>query len=337
MPDKTIVYAGSQAGAMWRKDAREEHWQELTGNGLPPFPQARVIVMHPQNPELVYVGTQRGLYLSDDRGDQWRRADLPEGRAVWSVVFRPDDPRVMYLGTEGAEVFRSDDSGNSWNYLTTIVSPDQVEMKFAIRVIGLAIEARNTDMMYAALEVGGAARSFDAGKTWEINNRDFNGIEMLDMHGVQVASPKSDVAFISNRTGVWRTRDGGDHWENTHVENFSPIIYSRGVWVAPNDPNTLFAGVGTVYEDEAGGVVRSTDLGDSWERFDRGISPRSVTMGLAVNAQNPEQVYFCTRRGQVFGTHDGGATWKEHPLPQSSTEPMSNFEFGLMGIACVSV
>ena len=41
--------------------------------------------------------------------------------------------------------------------------------------------------------------------------------------------------------------------------------------------------------------------------------------GLVVNERHPEQVYFCTRKGQVFGTHDGGATWKEHPVPETAT------------------
>ena len=48
------------------------------------------------------------------------------------------------------------------------------------------------------------------------------------------------------------------------------------------------------------------------------MAPDSTTFGVAVNARHPEQVYFCTRRGQVFGTHDGGTTWSEHRLPESA-------------------
>src|SRR5262245_50725501 len=35
------------------------------------------------------------------------------------------------------------------------------------------------------------------------------------------------------------------------------------------------------------------------------------------NPHHPEQVYFCTRRGQVFGTHDSGTIWHEGRLPES--------------------
>ena len=92
---------------------------------------------------------------------------------------------------------------------------------------------------------------------------------------------------------------------------------------APNDPNTFYACVGKDFGSTAGGILRSTDLGETWQRFDRGVTPDSTTFGIAINARHPEQVYFCTRRGQVFGTHDGGASWIEHRLPESAMNVIS--------------
>ena len=325
MASKTFIYAGSEAGSFYRKEASEAGWRQLTENdGLAPDPEVRAIVIHPKDPERVYVGTQRGLYFSTDRGDHWKRADLPEGRTVWSIAFRPDNPQSMFLGTQGNDVYRSDDGGESWQYVSTIVNPDAVQMSFAVRILGLDIEAKNPDNMFAAMEVGGAARSRDAGKTWEIMNDALRGVvDLLDLHAVAVGSPDSNAAFISNRTGVWRSRDRGQSWSNTHIENFSPIFYSRCVRVSPHDPNTVYACVGGAFYSEEGGVVRSTDLGETWERFDRGVSPRSTAFGVAANRQDPDQVYFCTRKGQVFGTHDGGTTWKEHPLPEGGQDVIS--------------
>jgi photosystem II stability/assembly factor-like uncharacterized protein len=278
---------------------------------------------------VVFVGTQRGVYRSPDRGDHWQRMNLPEGRIVWSLQFHPHTPQVMFLGTEGSEVYTSDDGGENWRYLSTISNPDAVQMAFATRILGIAMESADPNRMYAALEVGGAARSPDGGKTWQLVNRNFAGnVDLMDLHGVAVGSQKSDTVFISNRVGVWRSQDRGDNWENLHVEKFSPIMYSRGVQVAPHDPNTLYACVGLNFGSDEGGVVRTTDLGETWHRFDRGIKPGSTTFGVAINRQHPEQVYFCTRRGQVFGTHDEGGTWTEHRLPESATNVIS--------VACAS-
>jgi photosystem II stability/assembly factor-like uncharacterized protein len=83
------------------------------------------------------------------------------------------------------------------------------------------------------------------------------------------------------------------------------------------------------FGSEEGGVLRTTDLGETWHRFDQGVASGSTTFGVAINAQQPEQVYFCSRRGQVFGTHDGGSTWKEHNLPETATNVIS--------VACASI
>ena len=328
MAEKTYIYVGAEASGLYRKEAGINQWQALT-DGMSPSPQTRAIAIHPQHPEVVFVGTQRGVYRSQDSGDRWQRMHLPEGRIVWSLAFHPQNPQIMFLGTEGSDVYRSDDGGESWQYLSTIANPDAVQMAFATRILGLAIEPVDPNRIYAALEVGGAARSADGGKSWELVNRQFLGnVDLMDLHGVALGSPRADTLFIANRVGVWRSQDRGERWENLHLEKFSPICYSRGVQVALNDPNTLYACVGRNFGSEEGGVLRSTDLGETWDRFDRGVTVGSTTFGVAINARHPEQVYFCTRRGQVFGTHDGGASWQEDRLPESAGNVIS--------VACAS-
>ena len=328
MADHTLIYVGAEASGLYRKEAGESRWENLT-RGMAPSAQARTIAIHPQNPKIVFAGTQRGVYRSKDQGDNWERMNLTEGRVVWSIKFHPNDPNVMFLGTEGSEVFKSEDAGENWTYQSTISNPDSVQMAFATRILGLAIESSNPNHMFAALEVGGAARSSDAGKSWQLTNNNFAGdVDLMDLHGVAVGSADSSSVFISNRVGVWRTRDRGDNWENLQFERFSGIKYSRGIQASPNDPNTLYACVGMDFGSAEGGVLRTTDQGDTWERFDKGVSAQSTTFGVAINNQNPEQVYFCTRRGGVFGTHDAGASWSEDALPEGVTNVIS--------VACAS-
>ena len=328
MADKTLIYVGAEASGLYRKEAGESRWENLT-RGMAPSAQARTIAIHPQNPKIVFAGTQRGVYRSKDQGDNWERMNLTEGRVVWSIKFHPNDPNVMFLGTEGSEVFKSEDGGENWTYQSTISNPESVQMAFATRILGLAIEASNSNHMFAALEVGGAARSSDAGKSWQLTNNQFVGdVDLMDLHGVAVGSADSSSVFISNRVGVWRTRDRGDNWENLQFERFSGIKYSRGIQASPNDPNTLYACVGMDFGSAEGGVLRTTDQGDTWERFDKGVGAQSTTFGVAINNQSPEQVYFCTRLGGVFGTHDAGASWSEDALPEGITNVIS--------VACAS-
>ncbi len=64
-----------------------------------------------------------------------------------------------------------------------------------------------------------------------------------------------------------------------------------------------------------GSLYRSRDLGASWTRFDHGVSIDSTLMIIAASAETPDKVYCAARRGQVFGTEDGGESWREYPLP----------------------
>ena len=326
MAGKTFIYVGAEADGLYRKEAGDSRWEKLA-KGMPPQPEVRAIVVHPSDSGTIFVGTQRGIYRSQDSGDSFTRMNLAEGRIVWSIKFHPHDPSIMFLGTEGSEVFKSADGGENWEYQATISNPASVQMAFATRILGIGIEAGDTNQMYAALEVGGAAHSSDGGKTWAIVNSVFDGdVDLMDLHGVAVGVNES--VFISNRTGVWRTQDRGQNWQDLQFENFSDIQYSRGVEVAPNDPSTLYACVGLNFGSEQGGVMRSTDAGATWARFDQGVAPLSTTFGIAVNDRSPEQVYFCTRKGQVFGTHDNGVSWAAHDLPDMAVN--------VKAIACTS-
>jgi hypothetical protein len=326
MAGRTFIYVGAEADGLYRKEANDTQWEKLA-KGMPPAPQVRAIAIHPNDSSVVFVGTQRGIYRSKDSGDSFERMEMAEGRIVWAIKFHPNDANIMFLGTEGSEVFKSTNGGENWTQIATIENRDSVQMAFATRILGIGIESQNPDQMYAALEVGGAAHSSDGGKTWEIVNKEFDGdVDLMDLHGVAVGA--SDSVFISNRTGVWRTTDRGQNWQDLNFEKFSDIRYSRGVEVAPNDPNTLYACVGLNFGSEQGGIMRTTDQGETWSRFDKGAGALSTTFGIAINEHSPEQVYFCTRKGQVFGTHDGGESWKEHVLPEMAAN--------VKAIACAS-
>lgn len=328
MAGKTYVFVGAEADGLYRKEANDSRWIKLA-KGMPPQPQVRAITVHPDDPKTIFVGTQRGIYRSKDSGDSFERMNMTEGRIVWSIKYHPHDRNIMFLGTEGSEVFKSVDGGERWEYMATISNPDSVQMAFATRILGIGIEPANPNHMYAALEVGGAAHSSDGGKNWKIVNKDFDGdVDLMDLHGVAVGATDSSSVFISNRTGVWRTRDRGENWENLNFEKFSDIHYSRGVEVAPNDPDTLYACIGLNFGSEQGGVLQSTDQGQTWTRFDKGVDPGSTTFGVAINEHAPDQVYFCTRKGQVFGTLDGGNTWSADMLPEMAVN--------VKAIACAS-
>jgi photosystem II stability/assembly factor-like uncharacterized protein len=315
------VYAGAETGGLFRKAVEDAHWQALT-HGLPQPTEVRAIAVHPQDPALVFAGTQDGPYRSHNGGDSWEQLDFPgPERVVWSFTFHPTDADIIYCGTAPGAVFRSDDGGGHWKRLPTDPGPDVVRMDFPTRTIAMAIDPAHPQHLYVGLEVGGVIRSLDGGETWKaVNNGLAGDVGRLDLHGVQVSAVQPDTVFISVRAGLLRSPDRGEHWESIDLGKFSSITYCRDLRLAPDDPRTLYVSLGQAARSAEGALLRSRDLGTTWERVDHGLTPKSTMMAVALTGRQPRCVYCCTRDGEVFGTHDAGATWGAYPLPTGAQE-----------------
>jgi photosystem II stability/assembly factor-like uncharacterized protein len=315
------VYAGAETGGLFRKAADDPHWQPLT-RGLPSACEVRAIAVHPHEPTIVFAGTQEGPYRSADGGDTWERLEFPgPERVVWSFAFHPTNDRVVYCGTAPGAVFRSEDGGDQWRRLPTDLGSDVVRMEFPTRTIAVAIDPAHPDHLYVALEVGGVIRSLDGGATWQtINDGLTPNVGRLDLHGIQVSAAQPDTVFISVREGLMYSRDRGEGWQSIDLSQVSPITYCRDLRVAPDDPRTLYVSLGKAARSGEGALVRSRDLGTTWERVDRGLTPKSTMMAVALTARQPSNIYCCTRDGEVFGTHDGGSTWGTYDLPSGTRE-----------------
>ena len=106
---------------LYRMAVGDDKWELIT-RGLPEAPAIRAIATHPEHPEIVYVGTQNGPYRSMDQGVHWEKLNVPDhGLPVWSLLFDPHDPKVMYAGYENCEIFRSEDGGERWQQLPVTV------------------------------------------------------------------------------------------------------------------------------------------------------------------------------------------------------------------------
>jgi hypothetical protein len=105
----SVSGAGVQfRGGLFRRIAGEGEWHALSA-GLPENVEVRAIAVHPQNSDVIYVGTQDGPYRSTDGGDRWERLGFPErGAVVWSLSIHPTRPNIMYAGLAPVALYRSE-------------------------------------------------------------------------------------------------------------------------------------------------------------------------------------------------------------------------------------
>ena len=314
------------SGGLYRRADGEEEWRSIT-NGLPQDPQVRALLVHPQNPEIIYAGTNRGPYRSDDRGDHWEALNVPgDGGDVWSLAFHPHDPNVMYAGYDPCAIHHSKDGGATWRKMNTegVIFPrDTTNPPLGKRVIDIAADPSNPMDMYAAIEVGGLLASRDGGESWEsIIDGLYVNMHTLDLHGVEVSAATPGTVYIITRTATFRSRDRGRHWEHVQMEEMFPGgAYCRDLLVAPDDPNTMYltagagGGAAPAGTAPAGALFRSRDTGETWERLDIGETPPSRMANVVINRGAPSELHCGSREGQVFSSYDGGDTWSKSQLP----------------------
>lgn len=333
---RTCVYVGLAGetapgrpikSGLYRMSDDSGEWQPVT-RGLPEAPAIRAIAVHPSKPAVVYAGTQHGPYRSADNGDHWEKVNVPDhDLPVWSLLFHPGDPNVMYAGYEDCEIYRSDDGGETWRQLPVSVRFPEVTVgpgsNPAKRILMLAASSADADVLFGAIEVGGVIRSRDGGEHWEnLSHGQYVNDDTVDMHGVLPSGFSRGTVFSIARAGMFKSTDWGDHWQRVPIEplNAKGQTYCRCIRDVPGEPQTLWVCAGPNFQSELGVLFRSRDGGERWERIDMGVAPRSTMFGLTIDAQDPARMYCATRGGEVFGSRDRGSTWSAYPLPEGATQ-----------------
>lgn len=339
MAAQSYIYAGvagyfgrqGQPGLVgtFRRAADGGDWEHVIADH-----ETFTVALHPADPNLVFAGTDDGVYCSTDRGRTFRRSNFPDsGMQIWSLMADPANSKVMYAGGSPVAVYRSEDSGESWKRMPDPGMPDRAVMPFACRVMRFAAHPRHAGEIYATLEVNGVMHSKDGGESWadcsadlirlaqqpNLKSRIVSDTEnegMLDGHAICTSAADPDAVIVAVRMGLFRSTDEGAHWKDMEVGRFSPTTYGRDIKVSPQDPNTLYAALSVAASSKDGAVYRSTDVGKTWQRFDK-VQVHGTIMSVALHSGDPNQVYVGARyEGEVFGTQDGGESWQAMPLPR---------------------
>lgn len=232
------------------------------------------IIVDPRNSNIVYVaaigplwseGGDRGLYKSMDGGKTWEsKIKVDEHTGVTDLIMDPNNPDVLYAATyqrrrhvftwmsggPGSGLYKSTDSGESWEQLKTGL-PSSI-----IGRIGLAMSPADSDIVYAIVEAmdgqQGFYRTSNRGGSWKKMS---NYVTSGNYYQEIVVDPKDVNTVYSLSTYNMVTRDGGKTFsrlgeKNKHVDN-------HVMWIDPDDTDYLLVGCD-------GGIYESFDRGKNW-------------------------------------------------------------------------
>lgn len=266
-----------------------KHWSKM---GLEATGRISRIVIHPSNPDVVYVAAlghaygpqpERGIFRTTDGGKSWEKVlFVNDSTGAADLVMDPNNPRILFAafwqvelhtwgrtsGGAGSGIWMSRDGGTTWTRLKGKGLPTA-----QIGKIGLGMSKANSERIYALIETGDGVPALnvaapDMGRLWRSDDGGTNWQKVSDDRQVAgrthyynrmgVSPDNPDEAYFLSANWA-KTLDGG----RTIID--PPDIEIPGgdhhdIWIDPTDGAHM-----AVSHD--GGISITTNRGKSWRVF----------------------------------------------------------------------
>lgn len=283
------VYKSTDAGKTWKK------------MGLAKSQHISRIIIHPTNPNVVYVAAQgalyssskeRGLYKTIDGGKTWKNIlyvddktgaselsmDANNSRILYAAMWEHGRrPWQVISGGPGSGLYKSVDSGETWEPLTEGLPKEMGKM-------AIAVAPSNSDKVYALIEsdtekdLGGLFVSNNAGKSFSKVSGD-NRLTQRAWYYIEVfVDPKDENMIYVLSAPNLRSKDGGKTWERlggTHGDY-------HDLWINPDNPKNM------VISNDGGAAITFT-RGRNWTT--QSTMPTSQFYRINVDNLFPYNIY----------------------------------------------
>ena len=240
-----VFYTAANNGGVWKTTDYGRTWNPIFDDQ--PTGSIGALAIAPSNPDVIYVGSGEGLrrpdlsvgdgiYKSTDGGHTWKHLGLRDGQQIGAIIIDPHDPNRFFVGVLGhaygpnAErgVFRSLDGGVTWE---KVLYKDE-----NTGAIDLEFDPANPQIIYADMW---ASRR----PPWTAGN-----------------------SYTGPGSGLYKSSDGGNTWKQLTkgLPTWNDHLGRIGFGIAPSDSKRIYA---LVDSPKLGGLYRSDDAGESWERI----------------------------------------------------------------------
>ena len=288
-------------------------------------------------PMLFYMGTTGGgVWKTKNGGQTWENiSDGYFGGSIGAIAVSESNNNVIYAGggevtvrgnvSYGYGVHRSTDGGRSWKH---------IGLENSRHIPRLRIHPENSDVAYAAVlgdlyvptEERGVYKTTNGGETWEkvlFVNENAGACDLIldpaDPNTIYASTwnvRRTPYDFSSGGEGsaLWKSKDAGKTWTEISLNEGFPegTLGIIGVSVSPVNPDLVWA----IVEANDGGVFRSDDGGETWEKrnSERRLRQRAWYYSrIYADTEDEDKVYVMNVAYHV--SNDGGKTFKSKYAP----------------------
>lgn len=288
-------------------------WQHM---GLRDSERISAVAIHPQNPDVVYIGAlghafgpneERGVFMTTDGGKTWTKTlYIDNQHGVADLDMDPTNPNILYAGmwsferkpwthrsgSEKGGVFKSIDGGRTWKKLENGLP--KLMGRIAIRTA-----PSNPNVVYALVEAkdGTLYRSDDRGETFRNVSKQESIVSRGFYYTTVRVNPTNENHVYAVASQLFTSVDGGRSFRS--ITSRSHIDF-HALWIDPKNPKRMWHG-------QDGGIGVSYDGGESWEA----VYNMPLGQFYQVHADNRQPFYHVMGGLQDNGSWTGPSRTRE--------------------------
>jgi photosystem II stability/assembly factor-like uncharacterized protein len=315
----SILYAGTARGLYKSTDGGAQ-WSDISGTlGTP---DVRAILVDPNAPQTVYIGTAgAGVAKSNDGGRTWTPYSDGIAHPYIQSFAILEDSSMLFVGTQGKSdatsgVFTRRPGDSSWQHHLTAdvraIAPDPQDA--SIIYLGVsdgvfrwdrsAPDASAFERVVINMTESSVASMVTSNDSFECNGKRYNklfvgaGTLVEWLSGCEpridlaTGRPQLDANGKTIDVPTWKDRVRG-----------IPAFPVTSITIDPTNTRVLYAATA------GAGIFRTDNGGEQWERKNDGINiPNVWSVGLSPN--DTATLFAGTAMGFVYATTDGGARWQ---------------------------
>lgn len=321
-----VIYVGTGEGlhrpdlsvgdGMFKSTDGGKSWMHI---GLNDVQQVARVIVHPTNPDIVFVSglghpyganEMRGVFRSLDGGKTWEKVlYINHNTGSVQVEFDPTNPQILfadmwehregpwenasYSGTNSG-LYKSTDGGTTWRKIENGLP----NAEKGLGRIGIGISPSDSKRMYAtvdARENGGIYRSDDGGENWRFIQKDRRlwgrGSDFAEL---KVHPQNPDIVFVAN-VASYKSTDGGATW--TSLKGAPGGDDYHRIWINPNTPDIM------LFAADQGAVI-TVNGGKTWSSWYN--QPTAQLYHVSTDNQFPYWVYGGQQESGAIGIASRG-------------------------------